>query len=176
MRLGMDVARLNFSHGTHQDHAHNIERLRNVAQQEGRSICILQDLQGPKIRTGRSQGRRPDHDSKPDRGHHHVPSGGRDRSVISTTFKDLPREVQAGSRILLSDGLIELRVSTVRGDERRVPGHQWRVAWGSIRESILPGAALSIPALTDKDRRDLNLAWTTASTWLRYLSCARPLT
>ena len=52
MRLGMDVARLNFSHGTHREHAVAIERLRRVAAQEGRSICILQDLQGPKIRTG----------------------------------------------------------------------------------------------------------------------------
>ena len=53
MRLGMDVARLNFSHGSHEDHARNIERLRRVAQEENRTICILQDLQGPKIRTGR---------------------------------------------------------------------------------------------------------------------------
>ncbi len=53
MRLGMDVARLNFSHGSHQDHTRNIERLRSVAEKEGRTICILQDLQGPKIRTGR---------------------------------------------------------------------------------------------------------------------------
>ena len=52
LRLGMDVARLNFSHGTHEDHAHNIERLRRAAEREGRTVCILQDLQGPKIRTG----------------------------------------------------------------------------------------------------------------------------
>ena len=55
MRLGMDVARLNFSHGTHEDHARNIDRLRRVAAKEGRTICILQDLQGPKIRTGTAQ-------------------------------------------------------------------------------------------------------------------------
>src|ERR1700691_5301316 len=53
LRLGMDVARLNFSHGTHEDHARNIERLRRAADREGQSVCILQDLQGPKIRTGR---------------------------------------------------------------------------------------------------------------------------
>ena len=56
MRLGMDVARLNFSHGTHEEHARNIERLRRVAKEENRTICILQDLQGPKIRTGRMKG------------------------------------------------------------------------------------------------------------------------
>src|SRR5215510_5363396 len=53
MRLGMDVARLNFSHGTHEEHARVIKRVRRVAEKEGRTICILQDLQGPKIRTGR---------------------------------------------------------------------------------------------------------------------------
>src|SRR5205823_6998867 len=52
MRAGMDVARLNFSHGTHPEHARVIERLRRVAQKEKRTICILQDLQGPKMRTG----------------------------------------------------------------------------------------------------------------------------
>src|SRR5256886_6532763 len=59
MRLGMDVARLNFSHGTHQEHARNIQRLRRAAEKESRSICILQDLQGPKIRTGRLKGHDP---------------------------------------------------------------------------------------------------------------------
>src|ERR1041385_2979182 len=53
MRAGMDVARLNFSHGTHEEHARVIERLRRVAQKERRTLCILQDLQGPKMRTGR---------------------------------------------------------------------------------------------------------------------------
>src|SRR3954467_74641 len=59
MRLGMDVARLNFSHGTHEEHARVIERLRRVAAKEGHSICILQDLQGPKMRTGRLKRRMP---------------------------------------------------------------------------------------------------------------------
>ena len=59
MRLGMDVARLNFSHGTHEEHARMIDRLRKVADKEGRTICILQDLQGPKIRTGRLKYRTP---------------------------------------------------------------------------------------------------------------------
>src|SRR6184192_2457522 len=59
MRLGMDVARLNFSHGTHEEHARVIERLRKVADKEERTICVLQDLQGPKIRTGRLKFRTP---------------------------------------------------------------------------------------------------------------------
>ena len=59
LRLGMDIARLNFSHGTHEDHAHNIQRLRRAAEREGRTLCILQDLQGPKIRTGPLEGHKP---------------------------------------------------------------------------------------------------------------------
>ena len=154
MRGGMDVARLNFSHGSHQDHARNIERLRRVAQQENRTICILQDLQGPKIRTGALKGHRPitlEAGAK-------VIITGRDlegtAAAISTTFKGLPREVQAGSRVLLSDGLIELRVLKVKDDDVECQV----INGGSLGEHQginLPGAALSIPALTDKDRKDL---------------------
>jgi pyruvate kinase len=154
MRLGMDVARLNFSHGSHQDHARNIERLRRVAKEEKRTICILQDLQGPKIRTGPLKGHSPvglETGSKVTVTARLVEGSA---SVISTTFKDLPREVQTGSRILLSDGLIELRVLKVKGDDVECQV----INGGTLGEHQginLPGAALSIPALTDKDRKDL---------------------
>src|SRR4051794_32850550 len=117
MRFGMDVARLNFSHGSHEEHARLIERLRRVAQKEERSICILQDLQGPKIRTGRLRNRMPvaiKAGSKLTITPNDVPGTAQ---LISTTFQTLAREVQPGSRILLSDGLIELRVKGVRGNE-----------------------------------------------------------
>src|SRR5258708_30254809 len=58
-RLGMDIARLNFSHGSHEDHARNLERVRRAAELEGRTVCVLQDLQGPKIRTGRLERHEP---------------------------------------------------------------------------------------------------------------------
>ncbi|MBS1853667.1 MAG: pyruvate kinase [Acidobacteria bacterium] len=154
MGLGMDVARLNFSHGTHEDHARNIARLRRAAKRERRTVCILQDLQGPKIRTGRLEG----HKSVL------LKTGGKvtittrpiegTASVISTTFAGLPREVRAGGRILLCDGLIELRVSRVRGQDIECE----IVNGGMLGEQQginLPGAALSIPALTSKDRADL---------------------
>jgi pyruvate kinase len=154
LRLGMDVARLNFSHGTHDDHAHNIARLRRAAEREGRPVCILQDLQGPKIRTGLLEG--------------HAPVLLKTGSVvtitpkdvlgtearISTTFSDLARELAPGARILLSDGLIELRVRAVRGDDvlcNVINGGML----GEHKGINLPGVALSIPALTDKDRKDL---------------------
>lgn len=154
MQRGMDVARLNFSHGTHEEHGRVIDRLRRTAHKEHRSICILQDLQGPKIRTG------------PLKGHAGVTlkSGSRvtitpreiegTSSLISTTFQGLARDVQPGARILLSDGLIELRVVRVRGRDVEcevVNGGQL----GEHQGINLPGVAVSIPALTDKDRADL---------------------
>ena len=154
LRLGMDVARLNFSHGTHEDHARNIERLRQAAEKENRTVCILQDLQGPKIRTGRLERHEPVV----------VKSGStllitpRDiagtATRISTTFQDLAGEVSVGARILLRDGLIELRVRTLRGKDVICDV----LNGGSLGEHQginLPGTALSIPALTEKDRKDL---------------------
>ncbi|MEP6644554.1 MAG: pyruvate kinase [Acidobacteriaceae bacterium] len=154
MRIGMDVARLNFSHGTHEDHAGNIAKLRAAAEEASRTICILQDLQGPKIRTGRLE--------------NHIPvtltTGSRvtitpqdvvgTPTLISTTFKSLAKEMKSGSRVLLSDGLIELRIVAINGDDVECEV----INGGTLAEHQginLPGAALSIPALTDKDRRDL---------------------
>jgi len=154
LRLGMDVARLNFSHGSHEDHARNIERLRRAAEKEDRTVCILQDLQGPKIRTGRLERHEPVL----------LKSGStvlitpRDitgtATRISTTFQDLAREVGVGARILLRDGLIELRVRTVRGKDVICDVLNGGTL-GEHQGINLPGTALSIPALTEKDRKDL---------------------
>ncbi|MFZ0808483.1 MAG: pyruvate kinase [Candidatus Sulfotelmatobacter sp.] len=154
LRLGMDIARLNFSHGTHEDHAHNIARLRRAAEREHRTVCILQDLQGPKIRTGQLDG--------------HEPVSLKTGSVvtitpqdvlgtatrISTTFPDLARELSPGARILLSDGLIELRVRATRGKDVLCEVINGGLL-GEHKGINLPGVALSIPALTEKDRKDL---------------------
>ncbi|HEX3092742.1 MAG TPA: pyruvate kinase, partial [Candidatus Angelobacter sp.] len=154
MRLGMDVARLNFSHGTHEEHARMIERLRKVAEKEGRTICILQDLQGPKIRTGRLKYRTPIA----------IKSGARltitprdiagTAAVLSTTFKTLAQEVEPGSRILLSDGLLELRVAAVRGDDVECEVVNGGML-GEHKGINLPGAVVSVPSLTEKDEKDL---------------------
>src|ERR1022692_646030 len=154
MRLGMDVARLNFSHGTHEDHARNIERLRLAAEKENRTICILQDLQGPKIRTGRLER----HEPVLLKSGSTVVITPRDltgtATRISTTFQDLAREVSVGARILLRDGLIELRVRTVRGKDVVCDVLNGGTL-GEHQGINLPGTALSIPALTEKDRKDL---------------------
>jgi pyruvate kinase len=154
IRLGMDVARLNFSHGTHEEHARMIDRLRKVAEKEGRTICILQDLQGPKIRTGRLKYRTPIA----------IKSGARlsitprdiagTATLLSTTFKSLAKEVEPGSRILLSDGLIELRVIAVHGDDVECEVINGGLL-GEHKGINLPGTVVNVPSLTEKDEKDL---------------------
>ena len=154
MRLGMDVARLNFSHGTHPEHARRIRRLRDTARKLKRSVCILQDLQGPKIRTGKLKDGEPVElkagavltiTAKPVVG---------TASLISTDFSGLAREVAPGALVLLSDGRIQLKVRAVRGREVECE----IVNGGMLAEHQginLPGAAVAIPALTEKDELDL---------------------
>lgn len=154
MRAGMNVARLNFSHGTHEDHALVIKRVRSISARLGCSIAILQDLQGPKIRTGLLQ------DGQPVllvQGTH-VTITTRDiagtATVISTTYKPLPQDVKIGDRILLDDGLLELLVLGSDGTDV-----QCEVVHGGLLKEHkginLPGVAVSAPALTEKDREDL---------------------
>src|SRR3954465_12973833 len=154
MRLGMDVARLNFSHGTHEEHARVIERLRRVAAKEGHSICILQDLQGPKMRTGRLKRRMPVMLTAGARLTLTPGDGLGTPSVISTTVDSLARDVQPGMHILLSDGLIELRVKAIRGDDVETEVVNGGML-GEHKGINIPGAALSMPSLTDKDEKDL---------------------
>ncbi len=154
LRLGMDVARLNFSHGSHEEHAHNIARLRSAAERERRTVCILQDLQGPKIRTGQLEEHEPVQlktSSVVTLTPQNVPGTA---ARISTTFADLAREVSPGTQILLSDGLIELRVRSVRGKDVTCDVIHGGLL-GEHKGINLPGIALSIPALTEKDCKDL---------------------
>jgi pyruvate kinase len=156
-RAGMDVARLNFSHGSHEDHLETINLLRATAVRLRKPIAILADLQGPKIRTGALAGGGP---VQLREGQKFVITTARilgDSTRVNTTFKPLPREVHRGDRILLSDGLIELRVQQVRGREvicRVVNGG----ALGQHKGINLPGVKLRVPALTPKDREDLAFA------------------
>ena len=157
IQAGMDVARLNFSHGTHHMHAQSIAMLHAAAAELGKTIGVLADLQGPKIRTGALAGG----------GTVNLRSGQQltittakilgDSTRVSTIFRPLPREVKSGDRILLSDGLIELRVEKVSGQEvicRVVNGGEL----GEHKGINLPGVKLRVPALTGKDREDLRFA------------------
>ncbi|HVH86178.1 MAG TPA: pyruvate kinase [Terriglobales bacterium] len=154
IRSGMDVARLNFSHGTHEEKARLITTIREVAASENRPICILQDLQGPKIRTGRLKYRTPVALKAGSR----LTITPRDvagtPTLISTTFKTLAREVQPGARVLLSDGLIELRVRSIQGDDVECEVINGGML-GEHKGINLPGTIVSVPSLTEKDEKDL---------------------
>jgi len=154
IRAGMNVARLNFSHGMQDEHALVIERIQAISARLGCSIAILQDLQGPKIRTGQLQGGQPvvlidgasvTITTRPVIG---------DAQTVSTTYESLPQDVKVGDRILLDDGLLELRVV----DHNETDVYCQVMHGGLLKEHKginLPGVAVSAPALTEKDRDDL---------------------
>jgi pyruvate kinase len=157
VRAGVDVARLNFSHGAHPEKLKLIEMVRRVAAEEGRYICILADLQGPKIRTGRLEERKPVQLAAGQK----LIITPRDiagtADVLSTTFPRLGENLMPGARILLSDGLIELRVLAVIGGDVECEV----VNGGTLGENKginLPGIAVRVPSLTKKDEADLEFA------------------
>jgi pyruvate kinase len=153
VNAGMDVARLNFSHGSHDDHRASFEAVRRAAEKAGRPVAILQDLQGPKIRIGKLKG-----------GRYELEEGAEVTITtdvanapphkIPCTYTGLPGDVQVGDPILLADGnykLEVLRVSKTDVVARVVVG-------GTITDNKginLPGTAVAIPALTPKDLDDL---------------------
>jgi pyruvate kinase len=152
-RAGMDVARLNFSHGTHAEHRMAIERIRSVEVRIGKPIAILQDLQGPKIRLGTFVGggvvlRRGDVFVLTTAT---VP-GTAERASIS--YPGFAQDVKVGDRVLIDDGRIALDVEAVQGDDvscRVVTG-------GMVKDHKgvnLPRTAVRLPILTEKDREDL---------------------
>lgn len=157
VHAGLDVARLNFSHGTHEQKAELIRMVRQVAREEGKPICILADLQGPKIRTGKLK------DHKPVQ----LVAGKRltitpreiagTAALVGTTFTTLAENLEPGSRILLSDGLIELRVENIKGEDvvcEIINGG----LLGENKGINLPGIPVRVPSLTEKDEEDLIFA------------------
>ncbi len=151
---GMNVARLNFSHGTHADHAAVIAALRRVSRRLSKPISILQDLQGPKIRTGLLAGG--EAVLLRDQASFTITTRDVEGSAdeVSTTYQGLPGDVHKGDRLLLDDGRLELSVERV--DDYNV--HTRVVHGGLLGEHKginLPGVIVNIPSLTDKDRDDL---------------------
>jgi pyruvate kinase len=153
VQAGMDVARLNFSHGTHEDHARNIQMVRAISEKMHRPIAILQDLQGVKIRTGElcnpqailREGQSFTLTAR------EVPG---DEQEVSVTWAPLPQNVRPDDLLLLDDGRIRLRVDRVRDTDIYT-----RVEQGGIllphKGINLPGVRLSVSALTEKDKQDL---------------------
>jgi pyruvate kinase len=153
---GMNVARLNFSHGTHEDHAKMLQTVRAEADKRGKAIAALLDLQGPKIRVGKiKDGQmelRPGAEliitTEPILG-----EGNR----VSTTYQMLPLDVKVGDHILLDDGYLSLAVTAVMDKEVRTVV----VAGGLLKNNKginLPGVDVSAPALSEKDRIDIGFA------------------
>lgn len=170
IEAGMNVARLNFSHGTQEAHARAIRLIRETAERKGATVAILQDLQGPRIRLGAvpEGGVRLDPGQlvrlrtgpasvEPPRGPQAVAHGG--VVELPVTYAGLTRDVRPGARILIDDGLIELRAERVTDDTVACT-----VVTGGLVTSHkglnLPGTAVSAPTLTDKDRDDLRFGVT----------------
>ncbi|MGA9574962.1 MAG: pyruvate kinase [Lysobacterales bacterium] len=150
---GVNVTRLNYSHGTHEEHRQRLENVHEVARKLGMAVACLQDLSGPKIRTGRIAGT----DGVM------LEAGARflltadavegNAERVSTSYQNLPVDVKIGESILLDDGLIEIEVESVEGNDvitRVINGGRLK----SNKGINLPGTTLSVSALTEKDKSD----------------------
>ncbi|MEV0181357.1 pyruvate kinase [Streptomyces sp. NPDC050625] len=157
VEAGMDVARFNLSHGSYAEHEERYQRVRKAADESGRSVGVLADLQGPKIRLGRfAEG-----PVLLERGDSFVitvePDAEGDRNQCGTTYSGLAADVTPGERVLVDDGKVCLEVTSVDGP--RV--HTVVVEGGMVSDHKglnLPGVAVSVPALSEKDEADLRWA------------------
>jgi pyruvate kinase len=153
VQAGADVFRLNFSHGSHEMHLQVINLVRSINKKHGTSVALLQDLQGPKIRTG-------------DVENNGVELIGGQKLIITTekiignseriytSYKSMPQDVKVGDAILIDDGKLELKVIEIKGEQVIT-----QVIFGGTLKSKkginLPNTAVSEPSLTEKDREDL---------------------
>ena len=154
MEAGLNVARINFSHGTHEQHARTIAMIREVADAMQRPVAILGDLQGPRIRIGDL----PAPITLADGSDVHMAPEGQERDGdLPVTYEALAQDVHVGDRILINDGLLELVVLDVEA-----PRVTARVLHGgpltSHKGINLPGVHVSAPSITDKDREDVAFA------------------
>jgi pyruvate kinase len=154
MGAGLNVARINFSHGTHAQHAATVAAVREVAESMSRPVAILGDLQGPRIRIGGLPAPIALEDGTDVR---LAPESDVTRGELPVTYEELANDVHAGDRILINDGLIELVVLDVEA-----PRVVARVLHGGVLTSHkginLPGVHVSAPSITDKDREDTAFA------------------
>lgn len=166
MEQGMNVARLNFSHGTYEDHKKVIDNIREINKETGLNVALLADLQGPKIRTREMK----------DNGI--LLSDGANVEIVvgeniigtekcfAINYKHLPRDIQPGEMILLDDGKIKLEVVKTNGKDKV----QAKVVYGgklSSNKGInLPNTKISLPSLTEKDREDLEFALAQDVDWI----------
>lgn len=163
IKEGVDVFRLNFSHGAHEDHAKVVKIVRELNEEMGTHVCLLQDLQGPKIRV---------QDMQPDvvieRGQEFIITTREmvgNREMASTSYKALPNDVKVGDSILIDDGKIELKVTEVRDIDVVT-----EVIYGGPLKSKkginLPFTKVSAPSLTEKDLKDLEFGLKNGVEWI----------
>ncbi len=156
MIAGMNVCRLNFSHGTHEEHKIRIERIKKLRDELKLPVALLLDTKGPEIRTGTFNGGKAvlvEGETVVIR--HQDISG--NKNEFSVTYKDLAHDVKIGSRVLIDDGLIELSVTDIQKQD--IYCHVENGGQVSDKKSInVPGTELRLPALTEKDLADIKFA------------------
>jgi pyruvate kinase len=157
IRAGVDVVRLNFSHGTAQDHIDRATLVREVARRVGKEVAIMADLQGPKIRVGKFEGGK----TVLEPGQSFILDGATTElgtnERVGLDYKELPRDLRPGDTLLLNDGLLKLTVDAVRGAEI----HTTVVVGGELSNNKginKAGGGLTAPALTAKDMEDIKTA------------------
>jgi pyruvate kinase len=165
IQAGMDVARLNFSHGSHDDHARQIATLRALSRELDTPVTILQDLQGPKIRVGQLPGGAIT--LTPGETVLLIPEAGfaGEERVVPIDYAHLAETAKPGMHVLLDDGLLELEVTEIAGRAL-----QCRVVEGGVLKSRkgvnFPNLALPLPSLTDKDIRDVEFGIAQGVDWI----------
>ncbi len=154
MEEGLNVARINFSHGTHEQHLQSINMVRSLSDELQRPVAILADLQGPRIRIGDLPETRYVHEGED---FTFVPEGAEQPGEIPVTYEALADDVHIGDRILVNDGLLDFLVLSISGSRVRA-----RVLHGgelrSHKGMNLPGVQVSAPSITEKDRADVGFA------------------
>ena len=163
IKEGVDVFRLNFSHGTHEDHLKVITNVRELNEELGTKICLLQDLQGPKIRVNEMQP-----DVVIERGQELIITTREllgNREIVSTSYKTLPKDVKIGDMILIDDGKLELKVTEIR-DVDVVTEVVYGGSLKSRKGINLPFTRVSAPSLTEKDLKDLEFGLVNDVDWI----------
>lgn len=153
LEAGMNVARLNFSHGDYEEHGNRIKNIRQAMKETGKTCAILLDTKGPEIRTGVLK----EESIELVEGETIVLTTEEilgDKNRISVTYKNLPNDVHVGSTILIDDGLVGLTVTDIRGTEI-----ECRIVNGGVIKSKkgvnVPGVSISLPGITEKDQNDI---------------------
>jgi len=164
VKEGVDVFRLNFSHGSHEDHLKVVQFVREINKELGTTVSLLQDLQGPKIRVN---------DMEPnvviERGQELVITTNEllgNSKICSTSYKGLPNDVKPGDMILVDDGKIELKVKEVRGGVEVVTEVVYGGPLKPKKGINLPFTKVSAPSLTEKDLRDLEFGIANDIDWI----------